>query len=173
MSEVDESKHSEFVNVVSYISMALGAVSALSVFGQYVKLRSGLSDAEKEMLAVFDQVEIPQIFKLMLDNMDLILACSLLFSVALLITGVGLLKRKNWARLCCIGLLVWTILFSLVALVAMFFFLTDFPLFPPNFSFVITLVHVFNSIFTAAYCAVLCWLIYKLCTVKIRAEFTG
>ena len=98
----------------------------------------------------------------------------LLGSVATLVCSIGLLRRRNWGRLGVIALLVVGVLqqFGLFAIQLSMGASVGVPgETPQEIKAVLVLLQVVGGILTVAQVAVCAWLIWKLGTPTIRAEF--
>lgn len=102
-----------------------------------------------------------------------------LLSVLGLGSGIGLLRRQNWARLAVIGLLALGIVWNLGGAGASFFPFKDFmpaeapPEFSEKFEGMFTTVMVVNLAIAVAFATFFAWLIRRLASPAIRREFQG
>jgi len=94
-------------------------------------------------------------------------------------SGIGLLRRQNWARLAVIGLLAVGIVWNLGGAGASFFLFRDFmpteapPEFSEKFEGMFTTMMVVNLAIAVAFATFFAWLIRRLASPAIRREFQG
>ncbi|GMQ91627.1 MAG: hypothetical protein BMS9Abin11_0936 [Gammaproteobacteria bacterium] len=98
------------------------------------------------------------------------------YAVTLLLTSIGLLKRREWARKTMIVLLVIAIFYELSDLAWQFYIMnsTMAPLMKemPGFgSGIMAIVLAISAIMVLAFCALFVWVIIKLLSEKVRQEF--
>ena len=97
--DVTTPQRSTFVSVVAWIFIALSSLGV--VIGIIQNLIFGLIFEQtefKELLANPEQNELPGYMVFIFENIQLIMALSLLLVILLLVSSIGLLLRKNWAR---------------------------------------------------------------------------
>lgn len=165
---------SSFVNIVAWFGIATGACASpialipTLLMGTLVpQLQAGLESPEL--------AQLPAPVRLVLANFELLVQVLLIGSLATLVFSIGLLKRKNWGRLGVIALvgvaiaqqfvLFW-IQLSMGSTVAA----------PggqalPELQSVMLLMQVVGGVLTVVQVGVCAWLIWKLQTPQIRAEF--
>jgi len=165
---------SSFVNIVAWFGIATGACASpialipTLLMGTLVpQLQAGLESPEL--------AQLPAPVRLVFANFELLVQVLLIGSLATLVFSIGLLKRKNWGRLGVIALvgvaiaqqfvLFW-IQLSMGSTVAA----------PggqalPELQSVMLLMQVVGGVLTVVQVGVCAWLIWKLQTPQIRAEF--
>jgi hypothetical protein len=123
--------------------------------------------------------EMPAFFRFMMGNVRLFFASFLVVSAAMLGAAVGLLKRKNWARILFIFILSLGIIWNIGGMALQFFILQDFPKqvgAPPeivsDFKTMRTLIMVFSALLALGFSLLFGWIIKKLASVEIRREFS-
>jgi len=118
---------------------------------------------------------VPKFAALFINNLHLFVIFSLLFSIFLLVSSIGLLKRKSWGRKTMIGIFIFSIASMLAGLVIQNLTIGkiggDFQGAVEQAKAIILFVRVFSWFITIATCALYAWLIKKLCSPLIVAEF--
>ena len=98
-------------------------------------------------------------------------------SVISFVSAIALLKRKNWARIIFIVLLSAGIIFNVVGLILQFTMLSSINEFtgghtlPPEFQNMVNVMKIALAIMVIAISALFGFLIKKLCSPSIKAEF--
>lgn len=97
-------------------------------------------------------------------------------SIFTFISAIGLLKRRNWARLAFIGIFVFGVFWQLGAVFMQFAMLSDFPVRQEapgfeDFERIKTIVLGFSLLVALAISGLFVWLIRKLTTQPIIGEF--
>jgi hypothetical protein len=102
---------------------------------------------------------------------------------ATLLSAIGLLRRRNWARLVFIGLLAFGVVYNIVGFVVQQAMVSSFNApFAADSAFgaaghqfqqMLLAMRVVTAIFELGFAAVFVWIIIKLVSPSIRAEFTS
>lgn len=176
----ETAERSTFVTVLAWVFIVLGSFATVIAVLQnalyYVvfprEQMQGLADAGP------GAEHVPPFAKFMFANFELFLALFLLLAVVTVVTAVGLLTRKNWARLTFIGLMVFGILWNLGGFVLQQVFVpTMVPLSdaPPEiaqqFQAMQTGVQAAMLVFAFGFSALFGWIIWRLRSRRIVAEF--
>ncbi|WGK63952.1 hypothetical protein [Croceiramulus getboli] len=109
----------------------------------------------------------------MFANIEWIFALIGLAILLFFISSIGLLKRKNWARLTIIVLLIIANIYMIVTSIWNWLFFYDFDLstFDENFAVFEIAVTVFTFIIVLAMTILFIWIIRRLMSASIKAEF--
>ena len=167
---------SAFVTVLAWILIVLSGLSSLMLVFQNIWMHTLLADPE--MQAIFN--DMPQemsgqpMMRFMFRHMAAIAAVSLLACLALLTCAIGLLRRRNWGRLGIIGLLALGIAYQLLSMAWVWFMWRDMGAVgfePAQFQELMRGMQLISGFVTLVICALFAWLIYKLRTPAVRAEF--
>lgn len=156
---------STFVTVLSWLFIV---GSAFATFGSLM---------QNIMFSVVFKDEfskIPQNASFFAGHFQVVLVVFFLLSILMLVASVGLLKRKNWARIIFIVFLAFGIVWMVGALVfQVFFFNTIPPEFPddPTFQKAQAFMNVFISIFSVVISALFIWIIKRLLSAEVKEEF--
>lgn len=122
------------------------------------------------------QTQLPIIHQFIFSHIQLFFLSFLGLSGCLLISAIGLLKRKNWARLIFITLLSFGILLNLLGLLTQMSMFASMPTMPPQpnhvqFNTFITVMKIFSFLITIGISVLFGWIIRKLCLPSSKAEF--
>lgn len=119
--------------------------------------------------------------RFMFAHFQLMVALMLVICIATLISAIGLLRRQNWARIIFVGILGLGVAYNIAALffqqTMMRSFGGGFPAdsaFGPSaqqFQHVLSTMRATMFVFAIAFVALFCWIIVKLLSAPIRAEF--
>jgi hypothetical protein len=176
---IAQSPRSSFVTAVAWVFIALCGFTTLISILQNVMVNTLMPLDEMQKAAAAPGVpEMPAFFRFMMGHIRLFFAFFLVVSAAMLGAALGLLKRKNWARLLFITILCLGIVWNIVGMALQFFFLQDFPKpvgAPPEFAATIstmrTVIMVFSALMALAFSALFGWLIKRFTSAEIRREF--
>lgn len=171
---------STFVTVLAWIAIVLSGFSTLISILQNIMLHTVFRRAG------FDQAVqappppgTPPVVAFMLGHFQLFFLAFLLVSVLALISSIGLLKRRNWARLCFIGLMVLAVAWQLGGLALQF---SMFPSMQQQFTaagargtpdmqpFVIAIAAI-GALFALGLGVLFGWIAKRLLSPAIAAEF--
>lgn len=179
---------STFVTVVAWVFIIF---SGLSTFISLLQnLMVGLMPQQFLRDATADTTfahMMPSGPRFMFAHLRLLVLLVLALCVLMLVSSIGLLRRRNWARLVFIGLLSAGILYNIAGLFLqqsmMSSFTASFPIdstfgadsaaqqFGQQFHQMMAGMRVFIISITVAFCALFAWIIVKLLSPPIRAEF--
>lgn len=161
-------KKSSFVTTLSILLIIFSGFGLLIAIIQnlMIYLISGFSEPENPLINdPFETIRL---------NVELIIGLFSLATLFTFISSIGLFRRKNWARITLLGLLVFWILWILITPTLQWFYFFDgegLPLSaePENIlSLVLTLV---LAAIVLALVLVCIWIFRKLSSEKIKAEF--
>lgn len=116
-------------------------------------------------------------------HFHLIVVVMFVVCVTTLISSIGLLRRRNWARLVFVALLGLGVLYNVGAVFLQQSMMSSFDSsFPANsglgpdsqqFAHMFAAMKVMMFVFELGFAALFCWIIVKLRSAPIRAEFTS
>jgi len=176
---------SSFVTVVGWIFIVLSGFSTLIGALQNLMIRSMPFDQLKSPLQDSTATQLPAPARAMFSHFQLLFLATFLLSLLMLISSIGLLRRHNWARLVFIGLLVLGIIYLLGGLFLQQSFMSSFnksfsaaapqdSLFRANahqFESLFMAMRVFMIVFSLGVAGVFGWIVARLASAKVRAEF--
>ena len=170
---------STFVTVLAWIFIGLSAFGALIGVLQVVMLFTLLADSPFNELSVASPPEgIPAPAMFLMSHFKALFCLILAINVATLVISIGLLRRKNWARLAFSGLMGLGILQAVAGLafqVWMFSAMKDmFEVAPdaPNMEPFLIVIGCFSALFAAGFVWLYAWIIKRLMSKPIAAEFS-
>jgi hypothetical protein len=165
---------SQFVTALAWFSIVVAALMTVSSVLQNVMVNFVLPSNLFDPLTSGD-APLPGFAVFVLKHFKLFVFAYFLLSVALLGVSIGLLQRKNWARIAFIALLALGIATSVLPLLMSPSTFSAMPnidgMDAELVSEIATTVKGVVLALTILFAAIHGWLIYKLCTPQIRAEF--
>ena len=171
-------QRSTFVSVVAWIFIVLTGFGALIGLMQNIMVHTMFSVPEMKTAMNSPEAvsEIPPFARFMFNHFRLFVFLMFAITLFTLITSIGVLKRKNWARRVFIGLLGLSILLLLGSIAAQFFFFPGSSGFgseeiPAEMKTMMTFMQVFFAFFYGAIAVILGWIIKKLLSAGIAHEF--
>ena len=182
-----QSIRSTFVDGVAWFSIAIGASATFFSLLQYVAFNALPPGDLGKMASQFRAYPpLPAIFAFAFEHIRLLLAVNLALSLTTLVTAIGLLARRNWARRLFIGLMGLGILGNAAGLVCVWLaadyirgFLAQAWASSPNpprigagdLDAILYGGIAFNAALSIALMALFIWIIRRLVTPQIAAEF--
>jgi hypothetical protein len=169
-----EAKRSTFVNVVAWFGIATGSCATPIAVVQTLMLGT-LAPQLHAVLESQELAQLPAPLRLVFANFELVFQAFLAAAAATLVFSIGLLKRRNWGRLGVIALLGVAIVQQLV-LFGIQMSMGTAVLAPggeamPELHAAMLLMQVIGGVLTVVQVGVCGWLIWKLQTPTVRAEF--
>ncbi len=171
---------SEFVTVLAWIFIIISGFAVLVSIFQNVMVSffpvERITEAMRDEQA---QQHMPAAFRFLFEHFVLFVRAFLVITLALLAASIGLIRRRNWARLLFIALLVLGILWNLGGLAMQFLLVPSFPPLPQEapaemdamFGRMLLIVRVLSALFAVAFTILCGWIIRKLTSERVRAEF--
>lgn len=169
---------SAFVNTLAWIFIILAGFATCTGILQNIMIWTVFP--REQMSLAMQQAEkaphFPPVMQFMFSHFDLFFLFFLLVSATALVAAIGLLKRKNWARLAFIALMGLGIAWNVAGLAVQFTMLEQMPELagqgvPQEFTTMLRIMQVFSVVMVLAFCTLFVWLIRKLRSAPIRAEF--
>ncbi len=181
---MDEPQHnstkSVFVDVVAWISIVMNSMILLAAIGlgSFFYMVFSSFDQGPSLTDVPDSEPVFSIPEFIFGYTDLIVVFILLIAAIPLVSSIGLLLRKNWARLLFIVILGLNMLAGIFSLIAQFFVYGYVPLFPGNttgadfqLDLMLNTITLFSTVFSLLITGFYGWIIWKLATPPIIDEF--
>jgi hypothetical protein len=172
---------SGFVTGLAWTFIALSGFATLIAILQNVMLT--LVFPAEEMRGAMQKAErvdaMPGFAKFMFENFRLLFAGFLVVSITTLVSSIGLLKRKNWARLVFVGIMGLGVVWNLSSIAMPFFMSSMIPPMPENaptdfseqFDVIWKVMTVFTILIALVFSALFIWIIRKLLSPEVRREF--
>jgi len=178
-AETPFATHSTFVTSLAWIFIVLSGLSTLMAVVQNAMLYTMGTFNEMPRSTVPGAEHAPAFFRFMLEHVHLFFLSFLIVSAVTLAAAVGLLRRKNWARLLFIGILALGITWNLggIALEQVLFSSMGnvspgtLPEHHAEFNQMASTMMVFTTVFAVGLALLFAWLIRRLTSRPIRAEF--
>jgi hypothetical protein len=173
VEEQDPAQRSTFVTVLAWLLIAFAGFATLIGLMQNIMIHTMMPFDRLPADAPGTEA-MPGFFRFMFANVHLFFLSFLVLSAVALVSAIGLLKRKNWARLVFIGLFGLGILWNIAGVVLQQVMMASMPTpagAPPAFQNAATFMLVFAVLFAAAFSALFGWLMFKLLSRRVRAEF--
>jgi hypothetical protein len=125
--------------------------------------------------------QMPAFFRFMIQNMQWFFVMFWSLSFLTLISAIGLLLRKNWARLVFVGLMALGILWNLGGILLQEYMMSSFPQVPAHgprdvdagFETMMTVMRFAMGVFAIAMSLLFAWIIKRLVSRSVRAEFNA
>jgi len=174
---------STFVTVVAWIFIVLAGFATVIGILQNIMIATMFPAGEMQQAGhQAANAHLPGYASLMFNHVQLIFLLVLLVFFATFVAAVGLLKRKNWARIGFIVLMSLGILWNLAGLILMFYFLGTSADMPPDaksqafaeqFNTMRNVMFAFNLVFVGGFVALFGWIIKRLASAETRREFSA
>ena len=169
---------STFVTVTAWVFIVVSGLASLVSLLQNIVI-SVMLPADKMQQALSQSHgadEVPAIVQFMLHNIQLLLVGFLLLALLSLTASIGLLRRKNWARIIFIALMGLGILWNIGGVVFnAVFFSSMVPVeareMDEGFEIVRAIMLGFSVLMALVFSALFGWIMAKLLSKKIRDEF--
>ena len=172
---------SYFVTVLAWVFLVITGFSTFISVLQNIMITFFFPMAEMEagMHSAKGSENLPAFVQFMLGHMQYFFLAFLLLSATMFISSVALLKRKNWARIAFIVFLAFGIAWNIGSLFfqsAFFSSMSQMPSDAPSefraqVESMAMVMLVAMSLFAIAFSALFAWLIKRLASPRIRAEF--
>lgn len=172
-----EMKKSTFVTVLAWIFIVgAGFTTFISVLQNIMinlvfpveKMNEAFSDPKA-------QEHIPLLFRFLFSNIRIFFFSFLVISATTFTSAIGLLKRKNWARITFIVIMALGILWNISGIVMQFSMLSSMPIpegeMPNQFATMMNIMKIFTLVMAIGISVLFGWIIKKLASEKIKAEF--
>ncbi|MFC5300105.1 hypothetical protein [Azospira restricta] len=170
---------SSFVTVLAWIFIVGGGFTTFISVVQNVMLTSFFP--VDQMQTANGAENMPAVALFMLNHMQLFFAAFLVLSLTVFVSSIGLLKRKNWARVVFIGLFVLGILWNVAGIFIQNAIFSAMPAPPPGapqefkaqMESMANVMLVFSLVMAVGVSVLFGWLIKRLLSPEIRQEFSS
>lgn len=181
--EYDDQRHSNFIATLAWIFIALvGLATLISLFHNIlVSLVFPFNEMHTALAKPGQTKAAPWFATFMLEHFRLLSALFLLVSAATFVTAIGLLKRKNWARVAFIWIMGFGIFWNVVRIalpLLMFFTLasamgTASADFGYQFDVVQKIMIAFSVLIAVGLSVLFGWIVKRLISTEVKQEFFG
>ena len=162
--------------VVSGVATAIFLLQniMLTVVFPVEEMRTSMREAQKTQ-------PIPGFASFMFDHFRLMFGLFLAIAALTFVSAIGLLKRKNWARLVFIGMMMLGVLWNLAGIFIPYFMFSSFPPIPEtaprdfhdNFQLMTNIMIGFMAVIGIAFAVLFGWIAKRLMSVDIKREFNS
>lgn len=173
-------QRSSFVTTLAWLLIVPSALGVLITTLQNVMITTVMPMDQMMFPSGPEAEQIPEVALFMMEHMRAVMVAFWLLTVLALASGIGLLKRKEWARLAVIALLVLNIVMNLGGLYVQQSFLSSIPVaadtppeFREQFESMASTMWTVSIAMALGFSAVSAWLIWRLSSESIRAEFAA
>ena len=173
----NQKKQSTFINVLAWISIIVSGFGVLIGIMQNIMVQSMMKNIPSEEMMGKEE-HMPPMMGVMFENFELLVMGTLVVNIIVFIVAIGLLKRKNWARLFFIVLLIGGIVWTLFG-VTQFFFMSSMGMetipqdIPAEFESMQNNMKIMMGTMFALMIALYLYLIKRLSSDEIKEEFVG
>lgn len=172
---------SNFVTVVAWIFIVLSGFASLISVLQNLMLHFLMPMDEMRQDMSGQAVEqMPAAAMFILGHIELIFAAFLVVFLVTLASSIGLLKRKNWARITFVALMLLGAFSNLGGLVLHQTIMSQMPIaldatpeFQAHLEFMMTVMRVIAALFSLGMSTLFGWIAWRLWSPSIVAEFGG
>ena len=171
---------STFVTVVAWIFIVVTGFSTFISILQNVMLTFmfPVGEMQDAMHSAKGSENVPEIALFMFSHIRLFFVAFLVLSAAMFVSSIGLLKRRNWARIAFVFFFALGIAWSIASVFLQNAFFSSMP--PPSnapsefreqFESMTTVMLVFSSVMSIGFSLLFAWLIRRLSSRQIKGEF--
>ncbi len=174
-----QTSRSTFVTVLAWLFIVgAGMATSISLLQALVFAFFFAGDRSPSMPPASLQ-QMPPVARLLLEYPYFFFMLFWTLAVATLVAAVGLLRRKNWARVVFIGLMVLGVLWNLIGLWFQYEMFAAIPKIPDNappdfvdnFESMANVLWFASAVFAFAFAALFAWIAKRLMSSAVRAEF--
>ena len=173
---------SNFVTVLAWIFIAFAGFATFIALLQNVMIAFVFPLDDIHARASMDAAKMPAFFAFAIDHIRWFFLTFLLVSATTFVAAIGLLRRWNWARLLFIAILGLGVIWNIGGIALQHLMMSSMPMpMPPNapkdfadgFDVMRKIIVVFSAFMGIGFAVLYGWLIRKLFSPAIRAEFTS
>jgi hypothetical protein len=172
---------SRFVTGLAWTFIVMAGLSLLGSILQYMMMSAMLSDDSFALASAVGSGQLPAAAAYFLDNVRVFALLSLLTSAGILISAIGLLRRREWARVTFIVILSLSIASGVAVIALQYAVLSRSGILIPDASFevqgmvdqMVPGIMFATGLMFAVHTAVGVWLILRLNSASIKEEFSA
>ncbi len=165
---------STFITALAWTFIVMAGFASLIAVAQNIMIQL-MFPTDLALPPSTDASGVPAILDFLLGHIRYLFLAFLILSIGTLVAAIGLLKRRNWARLAFVGILGLGILWNLagIALQQLVFASPDHPQAggAPELERMVMFMRVFSALFAVGLSLLLAWLVKRLLSAPVRAEF--
>ena len=172
---------SSFVTIVAWIFIALSGFGVVVTLLQNIMVQTMFPSV---LPTPPNAGAVPPLFAFIVANFKLVILIPLVIAAACLVVSIGLLKRRNWARILFIAMLAVGILWSIVGIAIQIALASSFgamfaglpappgaPDFAHGFRTMLIVMQIFGALMSIGFMILYGWIIKRLVSPAIVAEF--
>ena len=168
---------STFVTAVAWVFIVLAGFATLIAILQNVMI--ALMFPPEAIGEAANDTNAPAFARFMFSHPQVFFGAFLAVSAIALVSAIGLLKRRNWARLIFICIMALGIVWNLGGLLWMYFMFPSMPQMPANapsdfgdhFDVMWKVMMGFSVVIALAFAGLFGWIIKRLVSLEIKREF--
>lgn len=172
-------QRSTFVTVLAWIAIVMAGFTTFVGVLQNIMVSTMMSFDDMPLPSGPEFEQIPEFMRFLMANVRWAFLAFLMVSAATLASAIGLLRRKEWARLAFIGLLSLGIVWNIAGIFIQHSMLGSAamapmhapPEFRAEFERMAMMMGIFSVVFAVAVSVLFGWIIKRLCSAPVRAEF--
>ena len=170
--ELQATPRSTFINVLAWLFILGAGFSTLISLLQNVMLHRMFPAGRVTEAVNSSTDQIPSDIAFLFNHIELLFFIFLLLSITSFISAIALLKRKNWARIAFIIFMALGILWNVIGVSLQFSMSNMIPAgAPTEMESVMTHMKIASLVMALAFSALFAWIIKKLLSTPIKAEF--
>lgn len=173
-------QRSTFVTVITWIFIILSGFGALISLLQNIMIHTVFNTAQFSQVIHSMPPKARPIYAFIFAHIQVIFLSILIVLLIIFISSIGLLKRKNWARIFFIVIMVLGIIWNLTSFVMQFFVfsfmngqIASMPNSPdmPDMHIFMIATAIFSGLIAIGFSVLFAWIIRKLISPAIITEF--
>lgn len=182
MQETESAKpRSSFITVLAWIFIVIASFVTLISLFQNIMLNAmfPLDEMRSSMAEIKSKQQMPFLGQFMFEHIRGIVALFFVLSALTLSCAIGLLKRKNWARVIFVGILALGIVWNAGGFILSLFLFSSSSFLPANipsagqvdFETMKYIMIGFNGVLAVGFSVIFGWIIKRLLSKEIKDEF--
>lgn len=174
-----DARHSVFVTAVAWVFIALAGFAAFVCVLESIMIAVTFPHGVLLQGAIQPETHVREFARVFFSHVQLIFILLLLIFALTLAAAIGLLKRKDWARIAFVGLMGFGIAWNIAGVVLMFYFLPSMaevlanqsPAYAAQFNLMRNVVFVFDFVMDVGFIGLFAWIMHRLASDDVRREF--
>ena len=179
---ITQPKRSDFVTGLAWIFIAIGGLTTIIFAVQTIVFSTVFTteDILRSLQKAEESQRLPELYKIVFENFRLVLTAIVVISTSILVSAVGLLKRRNWARIIFVAIMICGVIWNLFCFSLPFLLgglgsetqgVHPKGLIGNNFQ--LSLYNIYGTFLTVclAFTVLYLWIIKRLSSEEIKREF--
>jgi hypothetical protein len=172
-------RHSVFVTAVAWIFIVLAGFAAFLCVLQSVMIATMFPPGVLLQGTMQPETHVREFARLFFNHIQLIFVLLLPVFTLTLAAAIGLLKRRNWARIAFIGLMGFGVVWNMAGVALMFYFLPSMaellasqsPAYAAQSNLMRNVFFVFDFVTDVGFIGLFAWIMNRLASEDVRREF--